>query len=175
MYKSIWKDIPGYSRYEVNQGGVVRNKTTGLIHKTRHSKHGYIHVDITDDNGDYKCCSVHRLVGMSWLTPPNGNFDDFDINHKNSIRDDNHYENLEWCTRSENIVHAFRNNRVHKTDQFKVCPVKLIDDKTKEELEFYSMSEAARFLNVSPDCISMRFKRKSKSSIKGYRLEKVNS
>lgn len=55
-------------------------------------------------NGKNKGYRVHRLVMMAFENVP-GNA--LDVNHKNGIKDDNRLENLEWCTRSENIQHSY--------------------------------------------------------------------
>lgn len=46
---------------------------------------------------------VHRLVGITFLW-----YSELWINHKNWVRDDNRVENLEWCTQSYNMKHAYR-------------------------------------------------------------------
>jgi hypothetical protein len=46
---------------------------------------------------------VHVLVAEVFLGPrPNG----AEINHKNGIKADNHYRNLEYTTQAENFQHA---------------------------------------------------------------------
>lgn len=51
----------------------------------------------------------HRLMASAFKKKPEGK--DF-VNHKNGIKWDDRPSNLEWCTRSENMIHAFKNNLV---------------------------------------------------------------
>ena len=41
----------------------------------------------------------HQIVAKQWLPNPNNCVE---IDHKNRMRDDNHIDNLNWVTRSEN-------------------------------------------------------------------------
>lgn len=50
---------------------------------------------------------INRLVIMSFYSIPE-NFQELEVNHINSIRDDNHLWNLEWVTPKENTLHALK-------------------------------------------------------------------
>lgn len=59
-------------------------------------------------NGGYKYHQVHRLVAMAFI--PNKD-NKREVNHKNGIKKDNSIDNLEWCSRSENIRHNYNFKR----------------------------------------------------------------
>lgn len=50
--------------------------------------------------------AVHLLVGRAWLPPQPTPL--HEVNHKNGIKKDCRVVNLEWVTRSNNILHAVR-------------------------------------------------------------------
>lgn len=66
-------------------------------------KEGYMVVSLRNDEGKPKKCFVHRLVAITYIPNPLGKPM---VNHLNRIRHDNRVVNLEWCTGSENALHA---------------------------------------------------------------------
>lgn len=67
---------------------------------------GYREVTLSE-NGKCKSYLVHRLILSSFS--PIDNMETLDVNHINGDKLDNRLENLEWCTRSENIKHSYAN------------------------------------------------------------------
>lgn len=80
---------------------------------------------------------VHRLVATKYIPNPSGYSD---VNHKNGNKLDNRADNLEWCSRSQNIYHSLRNG-LHAR---KEMPIRGTHLDTGEIIEFPSQSEAAR-------------------------------
>lgn len=106
--KEIWKPIN--HTYEISNLGRVRNSTTGLIKKLHLVNSRYLAVDLWNNNKGKKYL-VHRLVAKAFLGEPQSIH--HEVNHKNSDRTDNRASNLEWVTRSENMLHA--NKMGHRT------------------------------------------------------------
>ena len=102
-----WKDIKGYEGlYQVsNYGRVKRKYNNGKIRilKPISTNNGYLRVSLSKNsvNNTY---FVHRLVAQAFILNPENKPE---VNHIDGDKTNNKIENLEWCTRSENIQHAF--------------------------------------------------------------------
>ena len=79
------------------------------------NRDGYLQVQLRI-NKKYYLPTVHRLVAISFIPIPeeyisNGySCDDLMVNHINGVTYDPYVCNLEWCTPSENTIHALKNN-----------------------------------------------------------------
>lgn len=100
----IRKDVPWYEgRYQVSDQGRVKTSRTNKIKKQNITNWWYFKTWLTLD-GIEKKHLVHRLVSQAFIDNPNGKQQ---VNHKNGDKIDNRAENLEWCTWSDNIQHAY--------------------------------------------------------------------
>lgn len=97
------KDFPLNTNYQVTECGEVYSKHSGKILKKELMNKGYYRVNINID-GETKKLYVHRMVALTYLPNPENKPQ---VNHKDSDRLNNHVDNLEWCTSSENNKHAY--------------------------------------------------------------------
>ena len=113
---------------------------------------------------------VHKLVCMAFH-PIEGknNYDDYkdlQVNHKDGNTINNNADNLEWVTRSENMIHAYStglNNKVRNVIQYEN-----IEGKEGKIIEEYiSVAEASRKTGISEHEIRASCKKKG-----GYTFKK---
>jgi hypothetical protein len=151
--------------------GTIINTSTNKILKGNNTTQGYLTIDTYPFgyNGKHVRLYIHRLVALKYVPLPSGfTHDKFDVNHKDGNKQNNHYTNLEWATRQENVLHAYRNNLAQQ-HSYKVNIYK--NDK---KLTFNSYKEVADFLNVKIHCIRDRLSPKGKNiPLNGFILEKI--
>lgn len=112
----IWKTIEGYEGYQISNFGNIKSLSKKIkckggfrvtkekILKLKKTKQGYLSVQLKNKGKHFL---VHRIVAFHFIN----NFDNKpQVNHINGLKHDNRVENLEWCSQSENQIHAYRNN-----------------------------------------------------------------
>lgn len=107
MNAPVWKVIPHLPAYEVSTDGKVRNAKSGRPIAVVPKGDGYMYVTLRENgrtaNAKTINRSVHRLVAMTFLPNPDGKRT---VNHKDKVRHNNHVDNLEWASHSEQSTHA---------------------------------------------------------------------
>jgi len=93
-----------FSGYTIREDGEVRSRFGRKI-KPQVGKNGYIRVELWT-NGKGKKYLLHRLLAQAFVPNPEGKPQ---INHIDGNKSNNVISNLEWCTQSENQLHAYRN------------------------------------------------------------------
>lgn len=100
------RQVSGWEHYFISDTGKVFSTKSGIMKElaTHPCRKGYLRINFT--NGNYrKSYKVHRLVAEAFIPNPEGKPQ---VNHINSVRDDNNVDNLEWATASENTLHGVR-------------------------------------------------------------------
>lgn len=87
--------------YIINQDGVILRVSRNDFITTNYLK-TYPRVNLVFD-GKRVTRAIHRLLAETFIQRVEGK--DF-VNHKNGDKQDFSLENLEWCTRSENMLHS---------------------------------------------------------------------
>ena len=91
-------EITGYPNYLIYDDGRVYNKKFKRFLKPQVIKEGYLRLGLSN-NGKRKMFLIHRLVALHYIPNPQNKLE---VDHINSITNDNSVENLQWLTSQEN-------------------------------------------------------------------------
>ena len=145
--KEEWKVTAQDECYKVSSEGRISHNgriLSGSIHKD-----GYIFVNIRG-----KQYAKHRVIAEAFI--PNPERKPF-VNHIDGNKQNNKVENLEWCTQSENIKHAYCNDLQPKglsTYTGKFTAEQREEIKEQWDSGQYNQRELGRIYGVSHTCIS---------------------
>lgn len=109
QYDDTYTVIDGYPNYITNKEGTVINRITGRVLKTGDNNSGYPTVNLYN-NGKRETKSIHRIVAKTFV---DGYRDGMEVNHKDGDKHNNHIDNLEWMSHSENELHAYQTGLKH--------------------------------------------------------------
>lgn len=107
-----WKDMPEYEGlYRVSTHGRVCSSITGRCIIPWTNNRGYLCVKLyrKGHRTEYK---VHQLVMLTF--DPNGKtWLKCEVHHKDDDKTNNHFDNLQWCTRKKNMkyMHESKKNK----------------------------------------------------------------
>lgn len=108
MEKRIHDFLPEIKDYyTINSDGKIYSDNSGLMKTRNKGDTDYQIINFQTIDNKKKTYRVHRLVLMAFN--PVMNFDELEVNHIDGNKKNNSLSNLEWCTSSENKIHAFNN------------------------------------------------------------------
>jgi len=140
--------IPSFPRYGAHKYGYIINLERSNVLKTTIDKHGYTRVTLQMGNRKRQD-KVHRLVAEAWFGMPKG----MTVNHKNGVKTDNRVDNLEYCTMSENLNHAWVTGL---RDYPKAAERMVID--TSTGVIYSRVTDAAAAFNLKRSTLTMKLK-----------------
>jgi len=149
---------PVESRYLISNFGRAFSIKRNLILKQVFVTSGYLTVGLMI-KAKRVSSLVSRLEAIAFIPNPENKSD---VNHINGIKTDNRLPNLEWNTRSENIVHAFKMELSNRNGK----PVVGKPINGGENIYFGSCTAAAKFMGISGSYLT--YYARNKKVINGY-------
>lgn len=172
--QEVWKDIPGYEGlYQVSNLGRVKSLERYVRNRSKKIRKPERILSQSTNNGGYKCVNlckdgvqqgsfVHRLVAQAFIK----NCEDAtQVNHINGNKQDNRPENLEWCSPTENMIHAWKTglqSGIRKKNDIRSVKIAQYDKEMNIVKVFPSIREAGRNgFSAGKICECCKGKRKS--------------
>lgn len=119
--KSLDKIVPCRNGYRTVKEKILVPSRSGNI---RSDGSYYLKVMLTKNNKSTNKY-IHRLVAETFLENPNNYLE---INHIDENKQNNKYDNLEWCNRKQNNNHSQITQKLNDNKKLKVIQLSLNDE-----------------------------------------------
>jgi hypothetical protein len=157
-----WKIVPDFGgKYRVSNFGRIMNEK-GILLSPFLTHGGYLMIALYHE-GKRTNLRLHRLVAKAFVPVPDIDCK-MEVNHKNGVKTDNRANNLEWCTRSENMKHAYKKGLQTKGKSL-VRKIQCVEDGFVCE----TIGEASRKYNINPKTIQSSCTRLSTRGKRNFR------
>ena len=146
-----WKKVKGIDNYSISNFGRLRNDKIGIEKSTRLTKTGYVIATLKQDGVKYTRY-IHRLVADAFVENPENLSV---VNHIDENKQNNRFDNLEWCTIEYNNKYGTRIEKMTntKTERYGTR-VAMTDIATGELIRIFpSLTKAAEYSGVTKQAI----------------------
>lgn len=180
--KTVWKTVLENENYQVSNKGKIRaiartfitangrtyNKKEKYL-KAYVNASGYHYVTFTNDKGERKTSLVHRVVCSAFKDNVEGYEQ---VNHINGDKSDNSVDNVEWCSASMNIQHAYDNGLHGRIEGNIEAREVRVTNLTHNTVTYYSsVTKCANDLNIKSGYISLLANGKVKKTKYNVKIE----
>ena len=94
----LWKNVPQCNGFKASNKGRIMEGNKILLPYV--DKKGYLRISIKENGKHRKYKAVHHVIAETFIENP---LQKPEVDHINTIRDDNRVENLRWVTHFENL------------------------------------------------------------------------
>lgn len=151
--------VPGIDPncYYISSFGNVYSKKSNRYLTKVQTWNGYWRVYLYLRNGYGRYHLIHRILLTEFFPIPG--YNNLQVNHINGNKNDNYLWNLEWCTASQNIIHAY-NTGLKSCKHGEDCSFCTISNETAYKIaemlseQKYTHKEISKILNVPEHIIS---------------------
>lgn len=147
--KEIWKDVKEYEGlYQISNLGNVKSLDRYIINKNRDKQYfpgkylsqgigdNYLKVTLSKNNKQ-RTFRIHILVARAFIPNPENKPE---VNHIDGNKKNNKVNNLEWNTRSENELHAYKNGLAKPSNKQKQAVAKYAKENYSKKVVQYSLN-----------------------------------